>query len=128
VSPNEWIASRLGLEPWLVEWLSAYGFTQSIEVPVYASALRTRPLTERLALAFSASAITHPLVWFAFPSLLPGHDAYWVMVAAAELFAWSAEAGLLWALRVERPWLWSFAANGSSFGLGLVMRAFVGWP
>lgn len=128
MSPNEWIATQLGLEPWLVDWFAAYGFTQAVEVPVYASALRARALPERLAMAFSASAITHPLVWFAFPSLLPGHTAYWAMVAAAELFAWGAEAGLLWALRVERPWLWSIAANGLSFGLALVTRALVGWP
>ncbi len=100
-------------------WLAAFVVTQLCELPVYYAA------TRRWSVGFFASAITHPLVWFAFPLLpLP----YWPMVACAELFAVLAEAAWLRAngLRWARALGWSLAANATSLSIGLTLRATTG--
>lgn len=103
-----------------LSWLYAFVFTQIVEVPIYR---RTTGCS--FLVAFGASAMTHPIVWFAFPRLpLP----FWWMVATAETFAVIAEALYLWFFRLPRPLLWSLVANGSSAGLGLLSRHFFGLP
>lgn len=108
----------------LVAWISAFAVTQAVEVPVYGRALRARP--RRWLWAFGASALTHPVVFFAFPWLWPGGG--WSMVAAAEAFAVAVEAAYLSALGVERSVAWALLANGLSVAVGLGLRAAVGWP
>jgi hypothetical protein len=102
------------------DWPTAFLFTETIEIPIYAFALRGR-----LGVAFGASAITHPIVWFVIPVLVP---SYMMMVVVAETFAVLAEA--LWLRRwgLSRALEWSFAANMASFGLGLTCRALWGVP
>lgn len=80
-----------------------------------------RPMRERLAIAFAASGITHPLVWFAIPDLSSawlGIETWSHIVAIAEAFAVLAEATLLWAFGVRRALLWALAANTTSFVCG----------
>lgn len=102
-------------------WLAAFAFTQAVEVPVY------RRGGCSWAGAFGASAITHPVVWFViFPLLRVG---YAERIVVAELFAVLVEA--LWlrvALKRPRALGWSLAANGLSFGLGMLSRYLFGWP
>jgi hypothetical protein len=119
---------------WGRDWAEAFLFTQAFEMPVYLVALyRYRPGVrwyKALAIAFGASAITHPFVWFFFPYFSVGHgpDYYWnVVVPAAEVFAVGVEALYLWRLRVTLALAWSFLANGLSFGLGLLSRDFFHW-
>jgi hypothetical protein len=106
---------------WL--WFRAFLFTQIIECPIYMRGLRC-PLWA----AFGASAITHPIVWFGiFHPLVPG--SYWGKVIAAELFAWLGEAAYFrLVFKKRRAWLWSLAANGASFGFGLLSRHLFGAP
>ena len=105
----------------LKAWLLAFAFTQVVEVPIYRRALGGRTLV-----AFGASALTHPIVWFVFPELpLPGYVA---MVVAAETFAWLVEAAWLRAFGLERALAWSAIANAASLGLGLASRAAFGVP
>jgi len=77
-------------------------------------------------LAFLASALTHPVVFFAFPYLEV--DAYWVMVAYAEAFAVSVEAVFLTLLSVPYSIIWALVANGLSLAVGLVLRHWLSWP
>lgn len=109
-------------------WLGAFLFTQLVEVPIYAFALSGK-MRVRLAIAFSASLITHPFVWFGFPyvgrALASG---YWVTVGVAELFAITVEALLLHLLGLKRAWLWAIVANVTSASLGLLSRYAFGWP
>ena len=100
-------------------WLIAFVFTQAIEVPIYL-----RVTTFRVA--FLASLLTHPIVWFVFPALWPG--GYLSMLFGAELFAWAAETIWLKANRVERAALWSFIANAASFCIGMALRSCFGVP
>jgi hypothetical protein len=106
----------------ILAWLVAFVFTQLIEVPLYR-----RLLDCSLLRAFGASAITHPIVWFAIMPLLP--LGYWQNVVVAELFAWGVEA--LWfgfGYGVRRA-VWSaLVANAISLGLGLLSRAVLGAP
>ena len=101
-------------------WLAAFAVTQIVEVPIYAIALRERAWASRLALAFGASAITHPFVWFLFPRLV---QDYWTMVVLAEAFAVLVEAGWLWCFGLKRAILWTLLANGTSVGVGFALYA-----
>lgn len=104
-------------------WLRAFLFTQLIEVPIYA-----RTLDCSIPVAFGASAITHPIVWFGFFS--PWLDAdYESRVIAAELFAWLVEAAYFTFLfNKKHALLWAFAANGASVSVGFLSRALFGAP
>jgi hypothetical protein len=120
----------------LLSWLGAFLFTQAVEVPVWAPALRTDrrltpgaeawPLWRCVAVGFGASAITHPIVWFLFPRYAPG--SYWVMTAQAEAFAVLVEAAYARAFGLQRALTWSLLANALSAGLGLASRSAFGWP
>jgi flagellar biosynthesis protein FliR len=95
-------------------------------MPVYGVALRRFPCAPRLALAFAASLITHPLVW-AFVSTGEA-DEYWARVALSEIFAVLTEAAYLHALAAPTALGWSILANGLSIGLGLLCRSVWGIP
>jgi hypothetical protein len=120
----------------LTAWLSAFIFTQCVEMPIYAKLAKTD-----WSAAFGASALTHPVVWFVIPALWGsinvGRDSafagpsvnYWGMVAVAEAFAVVAEALYLGlGFKLKRAFAWSLLANASSAGLGLLSRWTFGWP
>ncbi len=117
----------------MIEWLVAFAFTQLVEVPIYLRALDSvdgrgpsRSTPRAIAVAFGASALTHPVVWFVFPRLL--HISYWAMVGWAEIFAVVAEGAYFYLFGVKRALLWSLATNAASVTLGLGCRYFFGWP
>jgi len=103
-------------------WAFAFLFTQMVEVPIYAVALRVRLLA-----AFGASAITHPVLWFVlFPHL---HLPYVWLIVIGESFALVVEAAYFaFLLRRRRALLWSLVANAASFGTGMVSRWLFGMP
>ncbi len=130
-------------------WLWAFAFTQAVEVPVYLFALardgRARPLWARFVIAFGASALTHPPLWFFGPrawvwlylstlSVAPWVQLrsptarYIVYVVIAESLVILAEGLLLYALRTRRAWRWALVANVASVALGLSCRALFGVP
>lgn len=124
------------MSPFAHAWLSAFAFTQVVEVPIYVAALRIdgksaerawlRPAWARAGVAFGASALTHPVVWFVIPSLVT--SGYWTMVLWAEVFAVVAEAVYFRLFRLERAFAWSLLANAASAGLGFASRALFEWP
>lgn len=102
-------------------WWTAFLLTQAIEMPVYALAMRGTPLSWawRASVAFGASALTHPVVWFVLPGLFEPSLGWWGYVLVAETFAVVAEALYLRAFAIPRPWAWALAANGLSATIGL---------
>ncbi len=117
----------------MTRWLIAFAFTQLVECPVYWSTMDDQKwsATKKLIIAFGASAITHPFVWFGFPLLwaVTGEiGGYWGMVVAAETFAVVVEGIYLWRLGVRRALLWALVANGASVTLGLISRWLFGLP
>ncbi len=112
----------------VLAWLSGFGFTELVEVPLYSVrgfSPRGRSVGKRLAIAFGASLLTHPFVWFVFPRMF--HDE-WASMFGAEAFAVVVEAVWLRAFGVRHPLLLSLAANASSLFLGLSSREMFGWP
>lgn len=109
-------------------WLIAFAFTQVVEVPVWAAALKGKPLPARLGLAFAASAVTHPFVWFVFPPLLKPLLGWWGYLLIAEAFAVIVEALMMRAAGLKDALLWALLANGLSAGLGFTFRQLFGWP
>ena len=108
-------------------WLAAFTITQLIEIPVYFYAFHELNFSKlkRISVAFGASAITHPIVWFMFPVLLPSSYA---MVVGAETFAVIVEAAYLHAFGLRMYFSWSLVANALSFGSGLLLRKLIGFP
>jgi hypothetical protein len=114
----------------LFRWLVAFLFTQIVEVPIWVFVLRKygrtrRSLAASMAIAFGASAITHPFVWFGFPRLFAD---YTMMVVFAESFAVIVEAIYMIRFGLRRALFWSIVANGASAGLGYLSRMAFGWP
>lgn len=118
----------------VTRWLVGFLFTQVFECPIYSVALGQKSMSRarRLAAAFGASTLTHPVVWFVFPVLWRGISrpgGYWGMVGAAEAFAVVAEAAYLrWGFGVRRALLWALFANAVSASLGFLSRSLFGWP
>jgi hypothetical protein len=98
-----------------------------------------------VAIAFGASAITHPVVWFVIPRAwealylaLVGWSAvfqvrspmmrYASMVVMAESFAVIVEGIYLRRFHVKRAFAWSLLANGASVTLGFISRWLIDWP
>lgn len=124
----------------LGKWFIAFLLTQSVEMGIYANAPGgpPRPLRERIAVAFGASAITHPMVWFVISTSVPllladtGYSfrtRWWIGVACAEAFAVVVEA--LWLIafrhRAFPAFVTSLGANALSFTLGLFVYERMGW-
>jgi hypothetical protein len=115
-------------------WLWAFLLTEAVEVPIYLSALLARDDPEHpfehfvpaLLVAFGASALTHPIVWFVMPQMIPG--SYVLMVAMAEAFAVLVEAAWLRAFGLRRALWWALFANAASVLVGLGLRRTFGWP
>jgi hypothetical protein len=132
----------------VTDWLSAFVFTQVLEVPIYFWALKRRADAHegdalwRTGFAFLASMATHPYVWFVIPSLFYSRmwDAltytrpwlegwrYPLFFVTAESFAVVVEAMILRGLRVPRPFLWALVANAFSAFSGILVRELTGWP
>ncbi len=115
----------------MLRWIVAFAFTQVVEIPLWVLALERwgtprRDVSARAAIAFGASALTHPIVWFVFPRIVP--FGYFAMVAAAETFAVVAEAIYMRAFGLRYAILWSLLINGASAGLGFACRRAFGWP
>ena len=122
---------------YLLSWLRAFVLTQIVEMGIYVQASPpSRPLRERLAIAFGASGITHPLVWFVIVDAMSlvvqtsdDRAGRWIGIAVAEAFAFLAEA--LWlglfGVRPSHALGWSLAANGVSFLIGLFLYRCMAW-
>ena len=108
----------------VLPWISAFLLTQLIECPIYRIALGKR--SHAWLIAFGASAMTHPIVFFGFPLLFPVD--YWRGVATAEAFAVIGEAIWLSKFGVPNSLTWTLLANALSAGIGLSLRAWIGWP
>lgn len=106
----------------LTRWAAAFLLTQLVEVPIYGYALRGR-----LLIAFGASTITHPIVWFVIQPLWPGRYHHGALLA--EAFAITVEAIYLYrAGDLRRAWAWSLGANAASVAASIATRALLQWP
>ena len=109
-------------------WFIAFALTIILEAPWIIAGLRAfEPSRTRrvLALLF-ANLVTHPLVWYLFPSL-PLPRRYSLM--GSEVWAFAAEwlfyACYVHRLTCLRAALLSFGANGTSFLVGwFIIRYF----
>ncbi len=106
----------------MIEWLAALALTQVVEVPIWLRAGRSTisSLGKNFLCAFGASAMTHPVLWFAFP----WHwGNYWAVLIAAESFAVVTES--FWAKwwGLPYPWRVSLLANACSWVIGFLLQA-----
>ncbi len=109
-------------------WFVGFALTVILEAPWVLAGLRSfepsRP--RRLLMLLCANFVTHPLVWYFFPSMpLPRH----LSLAASEVWAFAGEwifyANFVQRLTYRRAALLSFAANTTSFVIGrFILRNF----
>ena len=104
------------------QWLFSFALTQLIEVPILVLWIKQGSLRRRIAIAFGASAITHPILWFVVDPLLR-EDFYIAYVVVGETFAVITEAIYLRLLGVRQPLLASVSANASSWLVGRGVRS-----
>jgi hypothetical protein len=109
------------------DWFWAFVATEAMELPVYVWGLRRtgRGGIARAAIAFGASLLTHPVVWFGSPHLPFG---YGLRVGMAEAGAVLAEAAWMAAWGAPRPLALALLANATSLSVGLACRSAFGWP
>ncbi len=119
----------------LTPWLAAFTLTQAIEMPIYLA----KPLRRRVAVAFGASALTHPIVWWVLPvlwlrvglpswtrgdllALQPAAVVAWAaFILYVEGFAVIVEGLYFKLLGVRHPFRWSFIANLASYSVGALL-------
>jgi hypothetical protein len=114
-------------------WFQAFAFTLVVEIPLFIAVARLgrgagggpRAPVWRLALAGAAgTCLTHPLLWFAWPLVV--HD-YALYIASGEILIAVIESATFFALArpipLPRAIAASFVANGASYGLGILLRA-----
>jgi hypothetical protein len=111
----------------LAGWLAAFTLTQLIEIPIHARALRGTE--RRWLMAFVASALTHPFVYFGFAMLMTPGTIRYALVAesfAVAVEAWWLERCAGGRLTTTDAVLWSLVANASSVFVGSSLDAL--WP
>lgn len=101
-----------------MNWLTAFLLTEAVEAPVYLALGRGVPLLRRLLVAFGASAVTHPVLWFAFPW---DRASWWWSFVIGECLVVIVEGALAWLAGFRFPWLVALAANAASVVVGLLI-------
>lgn len=110
-------------------WLIGFALTLAIEAPWVLSLLKAHEprCSHRLAALLFANLLTHPLVWFFFPTLPVPHS--WAL-AASELWAFAGEwwfyGMFVRGLSPKQAGTVSFAANLSSWSLGWLIIHYCG--
>jgi hypothetical protein len=119
----------------LAGYLPYLALTWAVEVPLLLFVLRRDASHRRIAgTGLLCSGLTHPLLWFAWPKVVP-LEPYAPFAATGEGLVVTIEAALIWALilqaradRLGHAALASLAANAASFGVGLLLQALrAGW-
>jgi hypothetical protein len=109
------------------DYLASLALTWAVEVPLLLWVLRRdrRPLRCAVG-ALLASGITHPLLWFAWPHVVP-LERYELFLATGEGLVVAVEALVLWGVLygaragwLGRAALASTAANAASLAVGLL--------
>ena len=106
-------------------WWVAFLLTQAIEIPIYVWMVPRRSWPQRLLIAFGASAITHPFLWFAYPWYIPSLPMVGKVLVGEGLVV-LVEGLYFRALNFKHPFLWALLANTVSYSIGEAIREF--WP
>ncbi len=100
-------------------WLTAFLITEAVEAPVYLALGRGVPLLRRILLAFGASAVTHPLLWFLFDW---DTESWWWSFGLGEGLVVIVEGMLARLAGFRFPWLVALAANAASVLVGFLIQ------
>lgn len=104
-------------------WPIAFVLTQILEMPVYLLGFRDTDLgwPLRIGVAFGASALTHPFVWFVFYPLLLGPLGYNGFFVVTEGTVVVVEGFYLRAFGIPGAFRLAFLANAFSAFTGLLI-------
>ena len=68
------------MTPFVLAWLTAFVWTQAVEIPVVCAGLRklALPWWHIALLAAAANSVTHPTLWFVYTATFPAHEPSWL--------------------------------------------------
>lgn len=101
-------------------WLTAFLITEAVEAPVYLALGRKVEPLRRWLVALGASALTHPVLWFAFPW---DRGSWWWSFIVGETLVVLVEGGLARLAGFPRPWLVALVANLASIAAGWIVQS-----
>jgi hypothetical protein len=111
------------MSEWVKLWAAAFALTQVVEAPLYLLLSRRMPAFRRWCYALGASAITHPVLWFALPWESAGTSRnYWTLAIAGEAGVLAVEIVYGFLLRAPRPVLAACTANAASILAGILLQ------
>ena len=117
----------VALGVFLFWWLRAFVLTQLVELGVGTLMLlgEEASVLRRTGALFTASLLTHPVLWFIAPFLFESYDTY---VVVSEVTITLVESVVLWRLVPTRTFwqalLTSAVMNGSSIVAGIIAEPF----
>ncbi len=105
-------------------WFAFFVFGQMIETPIYVAFARGRAPWWRGALGgFACTTITHPLLWFVWPTVVHPWLAYAI---SGELITFAVESIVFYlvvrSVSLARAASSSFAANLASLLAGIIVQ------
>ncbi len=105
-----------------MDQLQAMGLTVACEIPVMFWLARAQPHIRVLAIAATASCITHPVAWRIASILSPDEYSAGIWLIEAGVILVEAFWYWIW-LRpsIAQSLRWSALANAASFGIGWVL-------
>jgi len=108
-------------------WLVSFLFTLVVEVPIFAwIGKKNVPLWRGAIAGAAGTCLTHPLLWFVWPRIM--HFSYTGYIVSGELIVAAIESFTFFALArpipLSRAAAASLIANGTSYGLGVVLQSF----
>ena len=117
----------VALSVFLVWWLRAFVLTQVVEISVGMCLLGGEEASRRrrAGVLFTATLVTHPVLWFVAPFLFESYETY---VVVSEVTITLVEAVVLWRLLPTRT-VWqalftSAVMNGCSIIAGMIAEPF----
>ena len=107
-------------------WIQAFALTQCIELTTGLIINKNEPKIRLSLLIFSASSLTHPILWFVIYKLCQEHElSYTQFLMLGESYVVFVEAVLYSIFKIDHPIRFALILNASSFIFGLLVQTFV---
>jgi len=128
--PAQRVARLVALSFTFGDWLASFVLTLGVELPIAWRLLRDEPTAppRLLGVVVGASALTHPLLWFALPLLFGNYVTYLVTCESGIVLV---EALILWrgvpVARPKKALVTALVMNAASLAAGLLAGALDAW-
>ena len=106
-----------------VTWLLAFLLTQLIEVSTALLVIKKESKVRLALLVFTASSITHPILWFVIHKLCMEQElSHTMFLILGESYVVLIESMLYYIFKMEKPFRCALILNATSFIIGEVLQ------